>query len=141
MRLYSFDCYDTNGDDYINFDEFTALCDEVFGDEYEFRPLDVFRRLARGRPNLVVTKFYKWIESVYDPDRSALLVIDVQNDFIDGSLALRESPAGEDGLEVLEPINRMIDEAEIPLTVYSKGERIGEFRGKRYARNGSSAPP
>ena len=38
---------------------------------------------------------------------SAFLAIDVQNDFIDGSLALKNGPAGEDGAEVVEPINEV----------------------------------
>ena len=36
---------------------------------------------------------------------SSLLVIDVQNDFIDGSLGLVNAPAGQDGREVIQPIN------------------------------------
>ena len=42
---------------------------------------------------------------------SAFLVIDMQNDFLTGSLALRAAPAGQDGLEVLEPLNAFLDEA------------------------------
>ena len=37
----------------------------------------------------------------------ALVVIDVQNDFIDGSLALRQCPAGQDGARVVPVINAM----------------------------------
>ena len=36
---------------------------------------------------------------------SAFLVIDMQNDFIDGPLAIKNGPAGEDGAEVITPIN------------------------------------
>ena len=39
---------------------------------------------------------------------STLLVIDVQNDFITGTLATKNGPAGEDGLDVIEPINQVI---------------------------------
>ena len=38
---------------------------------------------------------------------SALIVIDVQNDFITGSLALKNGPAGQDGAEVVKPINEV----------------------------------
>jgi len=41
----------------------------------------------------------------------ALLVVDVQNDFINGSLALRDCPAKQDGEEVVEVINRLRREA------------------------------
>ena len=35
----------------------------------------------------------------------------MQNDFLTGSLALRAAPAGQDGLEILEPLNAFLDEA------------------------------
>ncbi len=40
-----------------------------------------------------------WIKKIVRPI-SALLVIDVQNDFISGSLAITNCPAGQDGEEV-----------------------------------------
>ena len=39
------------------------------------------------------------------------MVIDMQNDFLTGSLALSAAPAGQDGLEILEPLNAFLDEA------------------------------
>ena len=39
---------------------------------------------------------------------SAFLVVDVQNDFIDGPLAIKNGPAGEDGAEVISPINEVM---------------------------------
>ena len=36
-----------------------------------------------------------------------MIVIDVQNDFIAGSLALKNGPAGQDGEEVVKPINEV----------------------------------
>ena len=35
----------------------------------------------------------------------------MQNDFLTGSLALSVAPAGQDGLEILEPLNAFLDEA------------------------------
>ena len=46
-----------------------------------------------------------WIKKVVRPI-SALLVIDVQNDFISGSLAITNCPAGQDGEEVKIQISR-----------------------------------
>ena len=40
---------------------------------------------------------------------SALLVVDVQNDFLEGSLALRNCPAGQDGMGVIPAINSVLD--------------------------------
>ncbi|XP_076821608.1 nicotinamidase-like [Clavelina lepadiformis] len=39
--------------------------------------------------------------------KSALVVVDVQNDFISGTLALKDCPAKEDGLEVVDVINEL----------------------------------
>ena len=47
-----------------------------------------------------------WCKTVAKPVR-ALLIIDVQNDFIDGTLSLRGCPAGQDAAETVPVINRM----------------------------------
>ena len=41
----------------------------------------------------------EWIKKVAKPS-SALVVVDVQNDFISGSLAIKHCPAGQDGEDV-----------------------------------------
>ena len=40
-----------------------------------------------------------WITKIVKP-KSALVVVDVQNDFISGSLAIKNCPAGQNGEEV-----------------------------------------
>ena len=50
---------------------------------------------------------------------TALLIIDVQNDFITGSLALNSCPAQHDGGAVVPVINQMLDTAKFDLVVYS----------------------
>ena len=50
---------------------------------------------------------------------SALLVIDVQNDFISGSLSVKNCPAQHDGAEVVPVINTLIDTAQFDVVVYS----------------------
>ena len=51
--------------------------------------------------------------------KSALLVVDVQNDFISGSLALKNSPACQDGEEVVQAINNILDENTFDFIVYT----------------------
>lgn len=51
---------------------------------------------------------------------TALVVVDVQNDFIDGSLNLQNCPAGQDGSEVIPVINSLIDTVPFDLIVYTK---------------------
>ena len=66
---------------------------------------------ADGNQNLNETVYKKWIESVLSPPGSAFFVIDMQNDFLTGSLALKDSPAKQDGREIIDPINKFLDEA------------------------------
>lgn len=49
----------------------------------------------------------------------ALLIIDVQNDFIDGTLALRHCPAGEDAAEVVPVINVLRETVDFDCVVLS----------------------
>ena len=46
-----------------------------------------------------------WITKIVKP-KSAIVVVDVQNDFISGSLAIKNCPAGQDGEDVVAPINK-----------------------------------
>lgn len=60
----------------------------------------------------------KWIQFILKP-RSALIIVDVQNDFISGSLAVHNCPAGHRGEEVVPVINRLIERVPFDLIVYS----------------------
>lgn len=60
-----------------------------------------------------------WLHKIYYR-KSALVVVDVQNDFIDGSLALIKSPAEQDGAEVVPVINKLLDEDLFDTVVYTQ---------------------
>ena len=51
--------------------------------------------------------------------RTALIIVDVQNDFISGSLALAQCPAGQDGAEVVPAINRLLSDHAFDQIVYT----------------------
>ncbi|VDK46629.1 unnamed protein product [Anisakis simplex] len=51
--------------------------------------------------------------------KTALIVVDFQNDFITGSLAIKNGTAQEDPSEALIPINRLISECPFALIVYT----------------------
>ena len=63
---------------------------------------------------------------------SAFLVIDMQNDFLTGSLALRAAPAGQDGLEILEPLNAFLDEASDNFDKIGFSALVHSRQGKRW---------
>ena len=46
-------------------------------------------------------------------------MVDVQNDFISGSLAIKNCPAGQDGEEVVPPINTLLDTVPFTMHCYS----------------------
>lgn len=60
-----------------------------------------------------------WLDKIYHPT-NALIVVDVQNDFIDGSLALLNAPAGQDGIEVVPVINQLLELIEFDAVVYTQ---------------------
>lgn len=59
-----------------------------------------------------------WIKPIVRPI-SAIIVIDVQNDFISGSLSLSNCPAQQNGNDVLKPINKMLDTVPFDSVFYS----------------------
>ena len=50
---------------------------------------------------------------------SALLLVDIQNDFISGSLALKNCPAGEDGEDVVPVIQHLLSQSLFDVICYS----------------------
>ncbi|KAG9509593.1 pncA, partial [Fragariocoptes setiger] len=59
-----------------------------------------------------------WLKPIFNPTR-ALIVVDVQNDFINGSLALSQGPAKQDGADVVPVINDIIDKYKFDCFVYT----------------------
>ncbi|XP_057294283.1 uncharacterized protein LOC130622850 isoform X2 [Hydractinia symbiolongicarpus] len=50
----------------------------------------------------------------------ALILVDIQNDFISGSLALRNAPAKEDGEEVVSVVNQILENYKFDVVVYTQ---------------------
>ena len=98
-------------DNAMNINEFTALIKALFRNE-KGKPYPVDNHLINeiflifnksGDGSISKEEFAHcwnaWIKKIVRPV-SALLVIDVQNDFISGSLAITNCPAKQDGEEV-----------------------------------------
>jgi len=122
--------FDKDSDGAINVKEFADLLEALFQDKngkpYPIeQPLvdelfAIFNKSGDGKINKNEFEYCwnNWIEKIVRPV-SALLVVDVQNDFISGSLAIVNCPAGEKGEEVVEPINKMIDTVKFNEVAYS----------------------
>uniref|UniRef100_A0AC35UHS2 Isochorismatase domain-containing protein n=1 Tax=Rhabditophanes sp. KR3021 TaxID=114890 RepID=A0AC35UHS2_9BILA len=52
--------------------------------------------------------------------KAALIVVDVQNDFVDGSLSILDAPAKQNPYEIIEPINNLIDRDLFGLVICTK---------------------
>ncbi|KAG8187525.1 hypothetical protein JTE90_019955 [Oedothorax gibbosus] len=59
-----------------------------------------------------------WIIPLTQPV-TALIIVDVQNDFIDGSLAMKNCPAKQDGNEIVPIINNLLESVNFDIVVYS----------------------
>ncbi|CAL8129537.1 unnamed protein product [Orchesella dallaii] len=125
----TFQQFDANKDEVLDFAEFSALCKSLFvknDKEYAVNEetLRTMFKIFDLNSNGVLcmyefTECYNaWIKKILNPV-SAIVIIDVQNDFIVGSLALKNAPAKQDGLEVVEPINRMLDNVVFDKVFYS----------------------
>ena len=89
---------------------------------YEQKILDYFEslQLKKGKMNLnMIEKGLRYVLRPDITDKSALLVIDVQNDFIAGTIALKNAPLGEDGEELVDIVNGLIEQHQFDATVYS----------------------
>jgi nicotinamidase-related amidase len=51
--------------------------------------------------------------------RTAFVIVDVQNDFIDGTLSLLRCEAKQDGVEVVPVINQLIDSVPFNVIAYT----------------------
>ncbi|XP_041359539.1 nicotinamidase-like [Gigantopelta aegis] len=122
--------YDKNRDGFLDAHEFEVFLNDTFSDsggtnniQYEMAAA-ILKQLDEDQDNkLSKSEFYKswryWLKYVLNPV-TALLVIDVQNDFINGSLALNGYPAGHDGYDVIPVINKMLGEIPFDVVMYSK---------------------
>ncbi|XP_070156461.1 uncharacterized protein [Polyergus mexicanus] len=119
--------FDVDADGALDYMEFRALCVHLFGTdevkEHEWRVREIFELFDLNRKGTLneqdLRRCYEWIRaSVYPVN--VLLVVDVQNDFIDGTLSLRKCGYGQDGAEVIEPINRLLKNGRWSKVIYSQ---------------------
>jgi len=119
------------GDDRrLTVDELRGMLMELFGIELNHRDstgqsvldmmLDALDGDASGDVDIdeLSAAWRTWFGGAIRPVR-CLVIIDVQNDFIDGTLALKNCPAGEDGAVVVPVINQMRAEYEFDYTAIS----------------------
>ncbi|XP_038056976.1 uncharacterized protein LOC119728710 [Patiria miniata] len=131
LRDACFKHFDKDRDDVLNEDEFHTLCSDLFVvdgrsnvvSKYESMAMMDFLSCSKKG---VINKddfeicWENWFNQILCP-KSALVVIDVQNDFVDGSMDLKCCPACQDGAEVLPVINKLVD-LKFDVVVYTKDD-------------------
>ncbi|CAD5112592.1 DgyrCDS1805 [Dimorphilus gyrociliatus] len=121
-----FQLFDSDKDGFLNKTEFQRLLQRAFDDSQidETKTLEFLKVLDKDKDGKInktefETCWFHWLKQVFDP-KTALIVVDVQNDFIDGTLAIKKGDAKQEGSEVIPVINKMLDEINFDFVVYSK---------------------
>jgi len=125
-----FAAFDKDEDNSININEFSAICKALFrtekGKPYKMdsqQISDLFMIFnVSGDGSMSKQEFVYcwngWIKKIVRPT-TAFVIVDVQNDFISGSLAIINCPAGQNGEDVVAPVNRLIDTVPFDMHCYS----------------------
>ncbi|CAH1725196.1 nicotinamidase isoform X1 [Aphis gossypii] len=125
-----FSAFDKDGDGFLNIEEFDGICKGLFrNDRGIVYSLDVhtlkhiFNIFDTKKDGLIDRQEFtmcwnKWIKTIIRPV-NIFLIIDVQNDFISGSLNISNCSAQQNGLEVIEPINHLLDTVNFDSVFYS----------------------
>nr|XP_031841342.1 uncharacterized protein LOC116430857 [Nomia melanderi]XP_031841354.1 uncharacterized protein LOC116430857 [Nomia melanderi] len=110
----------------LNYSNFRLICGALFPpdelEQHDWRIKDMFDMFDNDHDGALKEKewkiFYEWLRMMVEPV-NALVVVDMQNDFIDGSLALRDCRANQNGFDAVEPINRLIKHGFFDKIIYS----------------------
>ncbi|XP_050679588.1 uncharacterized protein LOC126975627 isoform X2 [Leptidea sinapis] len=125
-----YETFDKDGDGKLNLEEFRLICKALFrNDKGYIYPLDedkarhIFQVFDKNGDGFVdkeefVFCWNHWIKVIVRPV-SAFLIVDVQNDFISGTLNISKCNAQQDGSEVVEPINRLLESVPFDCVFYS----------------------
>lgn len=125
-----FTAFDKDGDDRLSLAEFTLICRALFRNEkghiYSVPPdklEQMFAVFDKNQDGYIDSDEFQfcwnhWIKTIVRPV-NAFLVVDVQNDFISGSLNISNCSAQENGLEVVEPTNKLLETVQFDGVFYS----------------------
>ncbi|GIY01545.1 hypothetical protein CDAR_56711 [Caerostris darwini] len=127
VKLECFRFFDLNEKQYLDASDFTrliecllnhnsaTLTESIANDLFVSFDLDADKKINEHEFENV---WHNWIKPLIQPVTS-FLIIDVQNDFIDGSLALKNCPAKQDGSEIVPLINELINDIKFDVLAYS----------------------
>ncbi|CAF0835368.1 unnamed protein product [Brachionus calyciflorus] len=121
--------FDKDNDQSLDLNEFEQLLKSLFshnGNSYQIEMakikamFDFFDSNKDGKIQLIELEnfWFKIIKPTLFP-KNALLIVDVQNDFITGTLSLTNCPSKHNGAEIVPIINNLIDTVPFETIAYS----------------------
>lgn len=120
--------FDANKNNALNLNCFENLLKALFSCRGRPYPIprekveEIFCHFNSKDDNMLLTEFQefwdKFVKHVLHP-KNSIVIVDVQNDFIDGSLGLINCPAKQDGAEVVPVINELIDTVPFDAVAYT----------------------
>ncbi|KAL6420454.1 hypothetical protein ACFW04_014446 [Cataglyphis niger] len=125
-----FNAFDKDGDGLLSISEFDLICRALFRNDRgkiygleEDQLREVYSIFDFKGDGMIDKEEFevcwnRWIKVCTRP-KSAFLIVDVQNDFITGSLNIKQCAAQHDGSEVIEPINRLLETVPFDAVFYS----------------------
>ncbi|OWR48845.1 putative pyrazinamidase/nicotinamidase [Danaus plexippus plexippus] len=125
-----YETFDKDGDGRLNLEEFRLICKALFRNDKghiypvsEERTRHMFQVFDRNGDGAIDREEFAfcwnhWIKVIVRPT-SAFLIVDVQNDFISGTLNISKCNAQQDGSEVVEPINWLLSTVPFDCVFYS----------------------
>ncbi|XP_018397915.1 PREDICTED: uncharacterized protein LOC108775939 [Cyphomyrmex costatus] len=125
-----FNAFDKDGDGFLSISEFDLICRALFRNDRgkiygleEDQLREVYSIFDLKGDGLIDREEFevcwnRWIKVCTRP-KSAFLIVDVQNDFITGSLNIKQCAAQHDGSEVIDPINRLLETVPFDAVFYS----------------------
>ncbi|CAH0388455.1 unnamed protein product [Bemisia tabaci] len=125
-----FSAFDKDGDGCLDPVEFTSVCRALFrNDRGQIYSLtkdqldEVFAIFDQNNDGFIDKDEFtfcwnNWIKIIVHPT-NAFLIVDVQNDFISGTLDISHCAAQQNGSEVIDPINKLLDTVPFDAVFYS----------------------
>lgn len=125
-----FEIFDKNHKSKLDIQNFKVLCTSLFqnksGEKYKLDDIkiqEIFNVFDKNKDSFIDLNEFKlcwdsWITVILKP-KVAILIVDVQNDFISGTLSISKCQAQHNGTDIIPPLNKLLDTVHFDTVVYS----------------------
>lgn len=125
-----FNTFDQTKSGSLNIHDFKQLCYALFKSNEGYKYLiraekarDLFIIFDKDNDNVINKNEFtfmwnKWIKKILHP-KSALIIVDIQNDFITGPLSVSQQPMKENPKNAIKAINNLLETVDFDAIVYT----------------------